>query len=243
MAKTKNRMTYIDLVNNFWQKDIEHRFSDKDIALYFYLLKTCNSIGWKNPFGLSNLMTVAQFGWGKQALDTAKQRLQRADLIDFKCAFGRGRVYQYIIKGIDSDTFSDTFSLPFSPTFSNPKAETSLDIDIDKEKNKKKNSSKKENVRFVIPTVELIDEYCIKRANGIDAEQFFDYYQSKDWMIGHSPMRDWRAAVRTWERNEQKKAKKHGQTYTKLTEINTQAAGRKAEIVRRAADAIAECDQ
>lgn len=110
-------MTYIELINDFWQKDIEYAFSDKEIALYFYLLKTCNSIGWKNPFGLSNSITAVKFNWGKQAFDTAKLNLQKAGLIDFKGSHGRGKVYQYEIKGIQTDQFSPTFSQPFSTTF------------------------------------------------------------------------------------------------------------------------------
>jgi len=55
--------------------------------------------------------------------------------------------------------------------------------------------------RFVVPKIEEIEVYCIERNNGIDASNFFDFYQSKDWMIGKNKMKDWRASVRTWERN------------------------------------------
>ena len=56
--------------------------------------------------------------------------------------------------------------------------------------------------RFVIPTVEQIKEYCTERNNKIDAEYFFNYYQSKGWMIGKNKMKDWKSAVRTWEKRE-----------------------------------------
>lgn len=55
--------------------------------------------------------------------------------------------------------------------------------------------------RFSPPTVEQIGEYCAERRNGVDPSRFFDYYQSKGWMVGKAKMKDWRAAVRTWERN------------------------------------------
>lgn len=55
--------------------------------------------------------------------------------------------------------------------------------------------------RFVKPNVEEIEHYCKERNNSVDAQQFFDYYESKGWKIGKSPMKDWKAAVRTWERN------------------------------------------
>ncbi len=55
--------------------------------------------------------------------------------------------------------------------------------------------------RFVKPKVEEIEVYCKERNNSVDAQQFFDYYESKGWKVGKSPMKDWKSAVRTWERN------------------------------------------
>jgi hypothetical protein len=56
--------------------------------------------------------------------------------------------------------------------------------------------------RFVKPTVEEIKKYCKERENTVDAEAFFNYYQSNGWKVGgKSPMKDWQAAVRTWEKN------------------------------------------
>ena len=54
--------------------------------------------------------------------------------------------------------------------------------------------------RFVPPTVEEVRDYCQKRGNGIDPEAFVDFYTAKGWAIGHGKMKDWRAAVRTWEK-------------------------------------------
>lgn len=56
--------------------------------------------------------------------------------------------------------------------------------------------------RFVKPNVEEIESYCKERNNSVDAQQFFDYYESKGWKVGKSPMKDWKAAVRTWEKND-----------------------------------------
>lgn len=54
--------------------------------------------------------------------------------------------------------------------------------------------------KFIKPTVKEIKEYCDERKNGIDPQSFYDYYQSKGWVVGRSPMKDWKASVRTWER-------------------------------------------
>ena len=62
-----------------------------------------------------------------------------------------------------------------------------------KEINKEKSTTK--------PNVLEIENYCQERKNNIDANAFFDYYESKGWMIGKNKMKDWKAAIRTWERN------------------------------------------
>ena len=71
----------------------------------------------------------------------------------------------------------------------------------------KDNISEKRSTRFIPPTVEEVRDYCNERNNNIDAENFVDYYESKGWMIGRNKMKDWKASVRTWERNEYSKPK------------------------------------
>ena len=81
------------------------------------------------------------------------------------------------------------------------------------QKNKNKNKTKedilKENslkgvkektaARFTPPTTEEVTKYCQSRKNDVDPQRFVDFYASKGWKIGSSPMKDWKAAVRTWE--------------------------------------------
>ena len=57
---------------------------------------------------------------------------------------------------------------------------------------------------FKKPTLDQVKNYCILRKNNIDAEAFLDFYESKNFMIGKNKMKDWKAAVRTWERREVK---------------------------------------
>ena len=55
--------------------------------------------------------------------------------------------------------------------------------------------------RFVPPTIEEVKAYCVERKNAVDAERFFDFYSANGWVQGRGkPIRDWKAAVRTWER-------------------------------------------
>jgi hypothetical protein len=55
--------------------------------------------------------------------------------------------------------------------------------------------------RFVRPTIEEVGEYCRERGSKVDPSKFFAYYESNGWRVGRNPMKDWRAAVRTWESN------------------------------------------
>lgn len=74
-----------------------------------------------------------------------------------------------------------------------------------------KNSINNNRGRFTPPTVDEVKTYCQERHNGIDAQTFIDFYESKGWLIGKNKMKDWKAAVRTWEkrRNEPKKTQFH----------------------------------
>lgn len=55
--------------------------------------------------------------------------------------------------------------------------------------------------RFIKPTIEEVREYCQERGNTVDPETFVNFYESKGWVVGKSPMKDWKSAVRTWERS------------------------------------------
>jgi hypothetical protein len=67
------------------------------------------------------------------------------------------------------------------------------------------NPNPKEGVRaarFTPPTVDEVREYCRERGNTVDAERFVDFYAAKGWMVGKNRMKDWKAAVRTWEKED-----------------------------------------
>jgi hypothetical protein len=68
--------------------------------------------------------------------------------------------------------------------------------------NKIEITNNKKSKKFQIPTVEEIKNYCQERENRIDSQKFYDFYQGKGWMIGKNKMKDWKACVRTWERND-----------------------------------------
>jgi hypothetical protein len=72
---------------------------------------------------------------------------------------------------------------------------------VKKSKEKEKNNN---SGQFSPPTLEEVQAYCQERKNKVDPEKWRDFYSSKGWMIGKNKMKDWRAAVRTWEKDDPK---------------------------------------
>lgn len=95
-------------------------------------------------------------------------------------------------------------------------------IEVNSTDNNTNNNKTNKGGRFTPPSVEQVMEYCNHRQNGINAQSFIDFYQSKGWMVGKSKMKDWKASVRTWEtnnkiRNEQNADKRNSKSeYAKL---------------------------
>ena len=71
------------------------------------------------------------------------------------------------------------------------------DTERDTERDVEKNS-----IVFKAPTTEEVSLYCKERKNDVDPDRFINHYQAKGWFIGRNKMKDWRAAVRTWEKKE-----------------------------------------
>lgn len=84
--------------------------------------------------------------------------------------------------------------------------------------NNTSNNIKEKSIKrkFEKPTIEQIQEYCIERNNGINAEAFYDFYESKNWYVGKNKMSDWEACVRTWERRQQTKEIKKEDSFNKV---------------------------
>ena len=89
---------------------------------------------------------------------------------------------------------------------STPEIEIELEkeIKIEKEIHSSASTTTKRK-RFEKPTLSEIKAYCIERGNKVDAQHFFDYYESNGWRVGKNSMKNWQAAVRTWERSEYRK--------------------------------------
>ena len=65
--------------------------------------------------------------------------------------------------------------------------------------------------RFAPPTLQEVKDYCLKMGyTHVDAERFIDYYTSNGWMVGKNRMKDWKAAVRNWDRREKNPQRQDG---------------------------------
>lgn len=79
-----------------------------------------------------------------------------------------------------------------------------------RERYKKENTpcggTKEKATRFSPPTLEDVQKYCQERKNNVDATRFWNFYESKGWLVGKNKMKDWKAAVRTWEQEDKQKS-------------------------------------
>ena len=94
----------------------------------------------------------------------------------------------------------------------------------DKDKDKDIVKAKVKVKRFAKPTIEEVADYCNERQNDVDAEKFYDYYSSNGWKVGKNAMKDWKASVRTWEKNttQQQKVSQPKQVLTAWEQARTQ---------------------
>jgi hypothetical protein len=86
-------------------------------------------------------------------------------------------------------------------------------------------SNNRDFKKFIPPTAEQVRDYCQERGNSVDPELFVDHYASNGWMRGKNKLKDWKAAVRTWEKNQRDKpTQANGRPTTNQSIANLAAA-------------------
>jgi hypothetical protein len=90
--------------------------------------------------------------------------------------------------------------------------------------------------RFIKPTLQQVTEYCQERSNNVDPEKWYNHYESNGWKVGKNPMKNWKAAVHTWENSSKTSIRGNNATYTKDSEILHRR--KTEEINERMADII-----
>ena len=123
-------ISYIDLINGFWDKDIEYGFSPVATKMYFALLDTCNRLGWKNPFKLTNSRLSHVVKCSENSIINSRFSLAKANLISFKKGY-KSKCCIYYIKGnkttYNKGLFRDDLDKPFSNTCANS-SEVLIDV-------------------------------------------------------------------------------------------------------------------
>ena len=221
---------YLRLKDNFFDSDeLKILESMKDGYLYSNILLKLYLRSLKNdgklvvndriPYNAEMLSSVTghQIGTVKQALSIFKD-LGLIDvlengaiyMLDIQNFIGRGsseadRKREYRQR-IESDRTNVQTNLRQISDKNTPEIEKELEIEIKIEKEIDSSASTTtKRKRFEKPTLSEIEQYCIERNNNVNAEHFFDYYESNGWKVGKNSMKDWKAAVRTWERSEYRK--------------------------------------
>lgn len=218
---------YLRLKDNFFDSDeLKILESMKDGYLYSNILLKLYLRSLKNdgklifneriPYSADMLSSITghQVGTIKQALTIFKD-LGLIDVLD------NGAIYMldiqnFIGKGsseadrkreyrqrIEEERTNVQTNLRQISEKSPPEIEIELekDIEIEKEIHSSAKSTTTKRKRFEKPTLSQITQYCLERNNNVNAEQFYDYYESNGWKVGKNAMKDWKACVRTWERN------------------------------------------
>ena len=218
---------YLRLKDNFFDSDelkilesMKDGYLYSNILLKLYLRSLKNDgklvVNERIPYSADMLASVTghQVGTIKQALSVFKD-LGLIDVLD------NGAIYMldiqnFIGKGsseadrkreyrqrIETDRTNVQTNLRQISDKSTPEIEIELekDIEIEKDIHSSAKSTTTKRKRFEKPTLSQITQYCLERNNNVNAEQFYDYYESNGWKVGKNSMKDWKACVRTWERN------------------------------------------
>ena len=201
-----------------WKKRFLRELKPQHKLLWFYILDDCNHAGiWDVDIEVASIRVgeeliydmLPQAFLDKIVIFDNGDKWFIPDFIDFQ--YGELNPNSNVHKSVIA--LLEKYNLQGYVKGSQGVETTPQDKDKDKDIVKVKAKVK----RFVKPTVVDIAEYCIERNNSVDAEKFYDYYSSNGWKVGKNPMKDWKASVRTWEKNTTQENEKVSQPKQVLT--------------------------
>lgn len=178
---------------------------DKDMPAAHLLKMIAKRAKRTNEYNENNLKINEAFlgdywmyGMTEQQYRTAKQKLEKNGFTSFKST-NKGTIATLLNTSIyDINTDDANEQLTNKQRTTNEQATTNNNgNNSNNDKNVNKTISK-ESKKFIQPTVEEVTEYCNTNKYTISPNAFVDFYTSKGWLVGKSPMKDWKAAVRTW---------------------------------------------
>lgn len=147
---------------------------------------------------------AAQTGLSERQIRTALEHLKTTNEVTIKATnkfslitIVNYRKFQDYEAVATSKTTSKTPTTDQQPTTTKPEEQESIVYTVADAP-----PPTKKLARFVPPAVEEVSAYCRERGNKVDAQRFVDHYSSNGWKVGRNSMKDWRAAVRVWEKND-----------------------------------------
>lgn len=163
----------------------------------------------RGSFITSELKLMERWGWSKNKVRSFLQLLQTDSMIVKKSDRKRTTI---IVVNYGKYQISETTKEP--PMDHEETTDGPPKVHKQECKNDKNEKNINNKARFCPPTVEEVQAYCLERNNKVDAHAFVDFYTSKNWMVGKNKMTDWKASVRTWERQKrQEGTAKHGNKF------------------------------
>lgn len=228
-------MDYMRQLNGFWRWRQTNQVSHSQVDLYFAILAIGNSCGWKEQFTIANKTLVGMCQLSESELHKQRLVLIQTGLIDYKKG-KKGQAGTYFINPLyetNMDINMDSNTAINTATNMDSNMEDILKIKHKQKQTPNKVLSKK---KFTTPTIEEVRAYCVERENHVDPGKFIDFYESKGWLIGKNPMKDWQAAIRNWEKDGNdserpgktsitKKPSEYNSVYDKLKRYQVDADG------------------
>ena len=211
-------MSYIELINYFWDIDEEWQFTCCETRLYFYLVKTANRLGWVDSWTRSDAKVSSDVGVSVNSMKTARNRLVQAGLIDVKQG-GKGQRdktrYQILIPKPQPNHIPNLIPNlePKVQPYNKTKTKTeSMGLFPPPPEEKPKPSAKAKRPEFVPPTLEQVREYFRGKLPDCEAqaETFYNHYDSLDWHTSAGgKVQRWESRATLWITEE--KLKPHEQ--------------------------------
>jgi uncharacterized protein YdaU (DUF1376 family) len=176
---------YLLLIFNYWQRGESFKAADeRSLNRRLASVARLSSEDWESVRpALEEFFQVTETEWFhnriERDLDAVKSKSTKAKAAGLASAAAR-------MSGRSTDaerTFNHT--------------DTDTDTDTDKVKTLRRSRA------FTRPTIDDVAAYCAERGNRIDPQAFLDYYESNGWKVGRSTMKDWQAAIRTWEKRDE----------------------------------------
>ena len=182
-------MNGYNLIRNWYNFKFDNPSKAKAIHsdMFCYLVDLWNRLGQKKEFGLPTSVTMEALGIG--SYNTYKKTLN--DLLEFG-----------FIKLI-----ADSKNQHQSKIVALSKFDKALDKALDKANNKatdsiNKQETKNNKIYTIPPLFNDVLEHCMKEKIDVDINKWFNFYESKGWLVGKTKMKNWKASIRTWENKE-----------------------------------------